>query len=48
MRRAASVPRNKSRPAAAAVPNPTQVPVLWKPRWKWPGCTARPIRIVVS
>jgi 2-methylcitrate dehydratase PrpD len=27
---------------------PPQVPVLWKPRSKWLGWTARPMRIVVS
>ena len=44
----ASSPPNSSRPAAAAVPNTSQVPVLWKPRWKWPGCTESPIRMVTS
>jgi hypothetical protein len=48
MRRVASLPRNSNRPAAAAVPNTTQVPVLWKPRLKWLGCIASPMRMVVS
>src|SRR5262245_43457363 len=46
--RLASRPRKMSRAAAAAVPNTSQVPVLWKPRRKWPGCSARPIRMMVS
>ena len=40
--------RLRSSIPGAAVPNPSQVPVLWKPRLKWLGCTARPMRMIVS